>query len=92
MPTNRSRLEALEGRKSDTEHVIFRWQSWDEEVALDAYGRDRIGPHDKLLWVVGNDKGMGPTPYPRGPYFDPQGKWAAALAARGVDVMNGRAA
>lgn len=81
----RKRLGALEAAApSDVkEHWIAKDGNWDEDVVLDHYGRDRIGPNDKITWVVWRQETDAPPVYPAG-YFDPDGRWAKVCAARGV--------
>ena len=85
MAPKNKRLEALEnaavpeGRK----HWLSVHSNWDREVALTAYGRDRIGPDDEVTWLVWRFPDDCAPAYPSG-YFDEDGRWARALEAHGV--------
>lgn len=66
------------------QHWIYKEGNWDEEIVLDHYGRDRIGPNDKITWLVFGRETEAEMPvYPAG-YFDPDGRWAEVCAAHGV--------
>lgn len=80
-----ARLEALEASApSDVkEHWICKDSNWDEDVVLDHYGRDRIGPNDQITWIVWQHDGDSEPVYPAG-HFDLDGRWARACAAHGA--------
>jgi hypothetical protein len=66
------------------EHWIYKEDNWDEQIVRDHYGRDRIGPNDKIIWVVfRRESDAEAAVYPAG-YFDPDGRWAEVCAAHGV--------
>lgn len=81
----RKRMETLESAAPAdvNEHWLFKEGNWDEDVVLDHYGRDRIGPGDKVTWIVWGRGTDGLPVYPAG-HFDLDGRWARACAAHGA--------
>lgn len=79
------RLADLESvaKASGKQHLILKHSSWDQDLVLDHYGRDRIGRNDEILFVGYNDETGEPMPYAAG-YFDSDGRWAELCAKHGL--------
>ncbi len=80
------RLAAVEAAAAPAvgKHPIWCDSSWDRELVLDHYGRERIGPNDEVVFIGWKEQpDADPMPYPAG-YFDEGGRWAALCASRGI--------
>jgi hypothetical protein len=81
------RIAALEAEAvpEGRSHMILKELNWNEDLVLDHYGREKIGPNDTITWVLwrGEGEGEGEAVYPAG-FFDQDGRWAQLCAKYGV--------